>query len=278
MSNPKRQHYIPKMLLKHFVDDKGHLHFYIKDSPEKGVRSQRPDTLFYKNHLYTFTNLDGSRDYSTEAFFSKIESEADPVVCKIVDNARKEELPDLTRTEKDVWALFLAQLWRRLPALRDSVIPEQVGSSRQQEAYRYIKNIPVNKPIDHSEMGDFIKDEIWPQGIQLQNGEFEEQLLAALRSMSLWVAVTLREEPGFVIGSYPILKVRPDLDLDQPQAEIWMPLAHDVAVVLRRHRQEVLFDAPAEFTQKLNERVFDQSTIVAGRSREQIESLGAVGQ
>ena len=264
------------MLLKHFVDDKGLLHFFDKDSPERGVRGQTPRTLFYERHLYTSTNLDGSRDYSTEEFFSKLESEADPVICKIVDNARKQELPDLTRTEKDVWALFLAQLWKRLPALRDSVIPEQVGSSRQQEAYRYIKNIPVSQPIDHSEMGDFIKDEIWPQGIQQQNGKFEEQILTAFRSMSLWVAVILREGSGFAIGSYPILKVRPDLDLDHPDAEVWMPLAHDVAVVLRHHRQEVLFDAPAEFTQKLNERVFDQSTIVAGRSREQIESLAAV--
>ena len=276
MSNPKRQHYIPKMLLKHFVDDKGILHFFDKNSPEKGVREQTPRTLFYERHLYTSTNLDGSRDYSTEAFFSKFEREADPVVCKIVDNARMEELPDLTRSEKDVWASFFAQLWRRLPALRESVIPDQVESRQQQQAYRNIKKIPDCEPIDFAEMGDFIRDEIWPKGIQLENGVVEENILPTLKSMSLWVAVISREQPEFVIGSFPIFKVRPDLDLDQRQVEIWMPLAHDVAVVIRHHRQEVLFNAPDEFTQKLNERVFDQSTLVAGRSREQIESLAAV--
>ena len=85
MSNPKRQHYIPKMLLKHFADDKGQLSSFANDAPEKGVDTERnPKSLSYEKHLYTRTKLDGSKDYSTEKSLSEIESKADPIVCKMV--------------------------------------------------------------------------------------------------------------------------------------------------------------------------------------------------
>ena len=276
MSNPKRQHYIPRMLLKHFVDSRGHLHFLDKDSLEKGVRAQNPKTLFYERHLYSFFDSDGERDYSTERRLAKIEDKASPIVEKIVENARKNDLPDFTAHEKEVWVEFFYMLWRRLPALRDRSTSNQIQLEKNQKDYRIIRGIAETEPIDLKEMEEFLKQQSWPRAIQQSNELVENRILPTLRRMSLWVAVLSNRQSGFVIGSYPILKVRPDLDLDHPDAEVWMPLAHDVAVILIHDRLEILWNPDDRFTQKLNGEVFDQSTIVAGRSREQIESLAAV--
>ena len=64
MSNPKRQHYLPQMLLKHFVDDKDQLWFFEQGAPKKRVEKRDIKSTFRKTNVYTFTNPDGSRDYA----------------------------------------------------------------------------------------------------------------------------------------------------------------------------------------------------------------------
>ncbi len=278
MSNPKRHHYIPRMLLKHFVDERGDLYCYEKDSRDRCVTRRNSKTLFAERHLYSFFDLDGKRDYSTETkHLAEIEDKASPIVDKIVCNARKDELPDLTPDENNVWIEFFLMLWRRLPALRDSSTSNQLQSEQDQQRYRKIKGIADDEAIDPKEMVKFLQQEIWPRAIQKSDEFMENRILPTLRRMSLWVAVLSKEQSGFVIGSNPIIKARPHLDLDHPEAEIWMPLAHDVAVVLIHDRREILWNPDERFIQKLNGEVFNQSTIVAGRLREQIGSLAGIG-
>ena len=274
MSNPKRHHYIPRMLLKHFVNERGDLYCFDKDSRDRCVTRRNPKTLFSQRHLYSFLDLDGKRDYSTETkHLAKIEDKASPIVDKIVCNAREDELPDLTSEENNVWVEFFLMLWRRLPALRDSSTSSQLQSEQDQQRFRKIKGIADHEAIDPEEMEKFLQQEIWPRAIQEIDELTENTILPTLKRMSLWVAVLSKEQSGFVIGSYPIVKARPHLDLDHPDAEIWMPLAHDVAVVLIHDRPETLCNPDDRFVQRLNERVFEQSKEIAGRSREQIKLL-----
>ncbi len=263
------------MLLKHFADENGILHFFNRESPEKGVRGQTPNTLFFERHLYTFTDLDGRKDFSTEEIFSKLEGEADPIICKIVVNARKGLSPNLSPAEKNSWAAFLYLSWSRLPAMRDSSTSSQAQLDEQQRAFKRFKGIPDNEAIDFAEFEGFLQQQIWPRAIQGSSRFIEDRILPTFSNMSLGVGVVSKEKSGHIIGSNPIIKVRPKLDLDNPEAKIWMPLAHDVAVVLRHGRPDGLFNATNKFTQRLNERVSNQSTIVAGRSREQIGSLAS---
>ena len=273
MSNPKRQHYIPKMLLKHFVDDKGILHFFDKDSPEKGVRGQTPKTLFYRSHLYTFTNLDGSRDYSTEVFFSKLEQEAEPIVCKIVDNARMGKSPNLTRSEKDVWVRFFIQLWKRLPAVGERSIANQLDSESDQNSYRVIEGIAGSDPVDRNKMRKFIREEIWPRGIQEEDELMKDVIRPILKNMSLLVAVSSPEQSGFVVGSKLILRIPGHFRLDDPHTELFLPLAYDVALSFVHDQREMLVDLEAKHIRDFNLAIFEQSTLIAGRSRELIESF-----
>ena len=274
MSNPKRHHYIPKMLLKHFADERGYLYSFDKESRDKSVKRRNPKTLFTERHLYSFHNSDGEKDYSTEReYLQQLEGKASPIVDKIVCTARQDELPNLTPNESDVWVEFLFTQWKRLPDLRDRSAFDQLQSEQNQQRYRKLKGLADDEAIDLKEMEEFIQHEVWPRAITMSSEFVENRILPTLRRMNLWVGIVQKEQSGLFIGSNPIVKALPHLDLDHPDAEIWMPLAHDVAVVLRHGQPDTLFYSTDEFNQKLNERVFEQSKVIAGRSREQTKLL-----
>ena len=264
------------MLLKHFVDDKGHLHFYIKDSPEKGVREQTPKTLFYKRHLYTFTDLDGSRSSSTETFFRKLESEATSVVCKIIENARNGKLPCLTLAEREVWDRFFFFLLKRLPDVFARLLPDYLESEDFQQQYRGCKGMAGSAAIDREDMREFLWKEIWPRSLQEEDELMEHVIFPTLSSMKLWVAVVPNGQAGLIVGSNPILRIPNHFRLDNPEIQLFVAVAHDVAVCFIHDHREIICELSDRDVRGFNRDVFGQSTMVAGRSRKQIESLVAI--
>jgi len=266
------------MLLQQFVDQEEKLFFFNKGLRHKGVLRSTPRNLFAENHLYTFTDFDGERNFSTETKLADIEYRASPIIEKIIANARMWKFSQLTSVERDTFVLFFLQLWTRLPSMRDRTALNQVKSERDQQAYRDFKGMSATDQIDRAEMGKFIGKEMWTRSIQ-DPGEFmEDVVLPILRSMSLGVAVAQRGQSGFVIGSDPVLRIRREFDLDHPDIQLWLPLAHDVAVFLVHDNQEILGGLDDQDIQNFNRDIFEQSTIVASRSRELIESLAAWGQ
>ena len=277
MSNPKCQHYIPKMLLKHFLDDNDQLSFFERDAPEKGVRKRTPGTIFFKKHLNTFTELDGTKDFSTEAYFSKLESEADPVVCKIVDNARNGKLPYLTLAEREVWDRFFFILWKRLPDVFARLIPGYLESEDFQRQYRVCKGMAKSDPIDREDMREFLWKEIWPRSHQEEDEAMMCAALPTLSRMKLWVAVVPQGQDGLIVGSNPVLRIPGCLpNFNDPDTELILALAHDVAVCFIHDHREIRYELSDKDVCDFNRAVFDQSTMLAGRSCQQIESLAAV--
>ena len=92
---PKRQHYVAEMILKRFTNAQGRLHFFDKRFPENGVLTSTPKNLFLENHIYTQYDKQGVKDVSLEIFFSKLESEANQIIEKIVAAARIGHTPNL---------------------------------------------------------------------------------------------------------------------------------------------------------------------------------------
>lgn len=265
------------MLLKHFVDEDDQLSFYQRDAPEKGVRRQTPRTLFVKKHLYTFTDLYGTKDFSTEEFFSELESDADSVVCKIVENARNGMLPSLTSGERQTWDWFSMTLWRRLPDVCERMMPRLLDSEDLRRRYRDCMNIPDAKPIDFEEMREFIWNEAWPRSLQEQDELMVNELLPTLRRMKLWVAVVPKGRAGLIIGSNPVIRISGHLPhLRDPGTELILALAHDVAVCFIHDQSEIRYVLEPKDVCDFNRAVFDQSTIVADRSHRQLELLAAV--
>ena len=278
-SKPKRQHYIPQMLLKHFVDEDDHLSFFQKDAPERGVREQTPKTLFFKWHLYTFTDLDGNKNVSTEDFFTKLESEANPVVCKIVDNARNGKLPCLTLAERTVWDRFSFMLWKRLPDVFARLIPDCLESEDFQRQYRDCMGMAESQPIDREEMREFLWKEMWPRSLLEEDELMMDEALPTLNRMMLWVAVVPCGHPGLIVGSNPVIRIPGQTPhLNDPGTEVILAIAHDVAACFVHDHREIRYVLTPKDVRDLNRDVFNQSTIVAGRSPKQIKSLAAISK
>jgi hypothetical protein len=261
------------MLLKHFVDDNDQLSFYQTDAPERGVRRQTPRTLFLENHLYTFTDFDGCKDFSTEAFFSELESEADSIVCKIVENARNGKLSGLTLDERLVFDWFFVTLYRRLPDVFARLLPDFLDSKDFQRQYRDCEGIGEADPIKREAMEEFLWKEIWPRSLPIRDELMEHELLPTLSRMKLWVAVVPQGQAGLIVGSNPVITVAGHLC--NPDSERIVALAHDVAVSYIHNHQEIPFELTDKDVRDFNRHIFGQSTMVAGRSREQIECLAA---
>ena len=94
-NEPKRHHYIPRMLLRNFTNEKGRLYFFDKRFPEKGVLESTPANLFIENHLYTQYDESGGKDVRVEKFLADIERDGSDVVRKIINAARTGKPPNL---------------------------------------------------------------------------------------------------------------------------------------------------------------------------------------
>ncbi len=67
MSVPKRQHYVPKMLLRNFTDENGWLYVFDGRVPTIGVRRSRPEQAFVQKDFYTrYSYEHADKSYSIE--------------------------------------------------------------------------------------------------------------------------------------------------------------------------------------------------------------------
>ena len=114
MSNneTKRQHYIPRMLLKRFCDAEGFI--YVGDRTTRTVFRQNLSNAFVKNHQYTrFLYEDESRSMEYESRLSDIESAVAPVLEEVVSSLNANRLPDLSDAARLALKRFVFSLARR---------------------------------------------------------------------------------------------------------------------------------------------------------------------
>ena len=114
MSNneTKRQHYIPRMLLKRFCDAEGFI--YVGDLIARTVFRQNLSNAFVKNHQYTrYLYEDESRSMEYESRLSEIESAAAPVIEEVVSSLSANKLPDLSDAARLALKRFVFSLARR---------------------------------------------------------------------------------------------------------------------------------------------------------------------
>ena len=114
MSNneTKRQHYIPRMLLKRFCDSEGFI--YVGDRTTRTVFRQNLDNAFVKKHQYTrYSYEDESRSLEYESRLSEIESAVAPVLEDVVSSLNENMLPSLSDTARLALKRFVFSLARR---------------------------------------------------------------------------------------------------------------------------------------------------------------------
>jgi hypothetical protein len=110
MSNPKKQHYVPQVYLKHFTDDDGFIHIYDKEKDE--FRRQTPANTGYSKHFYT-VEVNGEKNYTIEkALALYVDTLYQPVMNKIINKET------LTFEDKENLAVFVTFQYLRTPKQR----------------------------------------------------------------------------------------------------------------------------------------------------------------
>ena len=283
MSIPKDQHYIPRMLLKRFTDKEGNLYFFDKENPKRGIRKRAPKNLFHGRHLYTMVEEDGTQDASVETeYLAVLESEASPIIEKIVSGARRGFSPDLSSWEKDVWVTFFYKQFGRVPETRETHT-EKI----RQEILREIEFIGHFLPFTDRELSMLDDEETMERlfknsAIQSVRLPTPKEVYEILSAKHICAAVVRQPKPkrSFVIGSIPVLKLsHPERShLADPTVEVWLPLARDVAVTPCPGERAKLISIQDRHIRSINKSIFQQSTVIAGCSREIIESLLGEGE
>jgi hypothetical protein len=279
-SIPKRQHFIARMLLQRFADENGKLFFFSKQFPAKGVLATTPQNLFCQTHIYTAKDKHGAVDVGLERSYAKLEGLANAVIEKIVASARNGDKPHLTTQERDIWDFFFYNQWQRVPDFhRKFVETEKFESQLKKATAAFEANY---RPLTPDEERD-LQDPLWLERIK-QNAKIDTlrrsspRILAFLKEKGLGIAVIRKPGKSFVIGSFPVVKLaHPGRQhIADPTVEIWLPVAHDVAVSPAPVPSptelliEIQDDSPVR---TINAAIFKQSTAIAGRSQALIASL-----
>lgn len=275
MSTPKRHHYVPQMLLRRFTNEDGKLYCCRKEEPST-IFPTAPQKVFLESFLYMQRDEQGKTDTSVERSLADLEGKANEVIEKIVRTARSGVNPGLTLGEKEIWDEFLCKQWGRLPIKREEAVSDDSLYEKCLEDFEYER-----RPLTDYERYWFsdpkrkerIMENSWIKSTELSGGK----LIQVLRDKGLCVAAIRNPKKSFVIGSNPIIKITPPghTRLDDPVVEALLPIAYDVIVTPGFSRgEENLVDAnDSDHIRQINEAMFRQSDIIAGRSHELIRSL-----
>ena len=264
MNEPKRQHFVPKMLSRNFgVDNEGRLYCFDRRFKKKCVRKIKLENFFLENDIYTLRDEDGNKDFSAETDFSKLERETAEILRKIIEAARARKLPGLTSSEKKTLDWFLLCQWMRVPDGNDSAVE------------RILEKVSFR----HPRIGDFseeertkLKKEIRVVGVTHSIKTPSKKILSVLEHKGLAVGITVSGNESFVIGSNPVLKTPPVYYLFGRIVQTWLPIAFDVAVTPYFTRGvEDFIEFEEEGIRSFNKEVFEQSNAIAGNSEELVK-------
>ncbi len=247
MSGPKRQHYVPKMVLEGFTDCNGRLYSFNKKHPEAGIVNTKPENLLLQKHIYTQIGDRNEKNCDVEKDLASLESDTAPIIKKIICAARAGKYPELTLPERETWDKFVFSQALRVPDVLDSSFQKMFGESVSERDKKNVKARGVRA--------------VW---------ETEDGLnvLKTLEDKKLAIAVITNPKKSLIIGSNPVLKYYP---LEDSRSGYGLPISHDVVVAHYLSRE--LFILNDEQIRSLNKDMFRQSSVIAGCSCRLIKSL-----
>ena len=263
---PKKHHIVSRFILEHFPDDTGHL--YVWDKGRQTRYRGSAGSIFFEKHLYRFFDpIAQGFSYAVEEELSHIESNAAPVIEKIIELAKRGKSPQLSQDERRKWArLYYAQARRT---------PENLASCLEADDRLDAEARALGLTLHE------IDNKIKERGMPFFAGDLEPGLRANeyCDSVGLMTAILIQPKDGFVIGScgVPLGPYATELD---PFFRGWLPLSPDVAVrATIWPNKEILVPIPPEaesIVRRMNRVTAAKSRIVAGRSEADIAAIRGI--
>ena len=265
------------MLSRRFTDKNGKLYCFRKNSPNR-VFESTPEKAFKERHLYTQHDERGNKDVSAEKELAKLEGQANKIIEKIIESARLGKEPRLTNSEKETWDVFFCSQWRRTPKMRDVIENSTLVSDALKDFEKEIRPLTDNEceKFNQPQEQRRLQKNAWARIVSIPGGE----LLEVLENKGIAIGIVQNPKRSFIIGDNSIVKITPNelTHLSDPNVHALFSISHDVIVtpgLSRGQERLVEFDEMMEIRQ-INKAIFNQSDMIAGRSRELIESLAGV--
>lgn len=117
----RRHHFIPRMILRNFADDRGQLWFWRREFPRGVVKRAAAENLFVETDLYSIVREDGSVDAGLEDELAAMESVGADFMRQLLGIVRRGQVPRLDEGSWDFWRRFIYVHMKRSPAYLERV-------------------------------------------------------------------------------------------------------------------------------------------------------------
>ncbi|MEP3245464.1 MAG: DUF4238 domain-containing protein [Sneathiella sp.] len=270
MSISKNHHYVPRVILKNFIDSNKRYYYYDKDHPERGYQYRSTRSTFCEPHLNTISNADSSIDISVEAdFFQKRESKWGIILKKI-----KQDFPNFSRLSADEEALLkdltFRQFMRSIDRIQSSCSTEEIEDLYDTKVGQ-LHNFGLFHP-------KYYKSETKQRIIK--NGKINALAMDPLSEVSKYfdrtkiiLARQKNTKKRFIIGSSPVVSLSSTYDKDC-DVEMYLPISEQAAIgiVSRKFRIQFL-DLDDTEIRKINLCICNASSKIASAHKTLIQSL-----
>lgn len=265
-------------MLKKFADTDGKLYVYNKNKPESGVFTPNPEKAFRKSHLNTIFMSDGSRNTDLETWYAEQETAISPIIEKIISAGLSHRLSNLSNEEKLHWDLFFYHLHKRSPDIFErtggvetfnSEYPDYVAEfEKNYHAISDEKKLELDTPE--------AKQQILHNAKVLARSHTNPVVMSLLDERGVAIGVVFDEAKSLIIGDHPMARLGPG-HLANSETELWLPLSCRIAIAPYGPRgSEKIFYFNRDQVRVINEIIFRNSNIVAGRSEQLIRSLARI--
>ena len=278
-NQPKRHHYIPRMLLEeNFTDNSGLLQIF--DSSKEVFYESTPRNLFVKKHLNTRYGDGGQRDnWDAEKRLGEIECDAAPAIRKIIKAVRMNRFPKLSPEYRTACKRFFIHMVLRNPKHAEQILSMMGAYDATYEACcRLLNNQGIPVPDRHifdsdPEWVELKKKLIHNSRAGLAAGlptKLREEIKRYVDNFGLLFGVILEPKVRFIIGSCAVIR---NSAMDDNPFE-WLPIAPDVAMsICGTPDKGYLRRLESEEVDRVNTASFAQSWIIAAQSKSDLKRV-----
>lgn len=271
---PKRHHYVPRMMQKRFVNEKGRLHCIRRERLDKPFEVG-PNQLFVETNSFSMIDKHNSKDLALEKYYSELENDLDPIFQQMCDAAQPANQLSFESGVKEAIAEFVYNQLRRSPDYHRRIASDLVVQGALHET---VTKLVADFPAKAAEIERILDEKHLPMlihnvrvgSLRLRPGK----VLSVLQRMSICVLSIKKAKKSFVLGSIPVVKVGSNA-LEHKNCEIWMPISARVAVgfVWGTPHQNCVVGLDTEEIRRLNLAIARQSSALAAASPELVKSL-----
>lgn len=236
-----------------------------------------PNNLFVKRDLNSTVDKHGPISAELEMWYSQLEGAIKPLTDKIINEARRGRRPLLSVAERDLWDLFFYHQQKRAPDIYDRLgVGDEFEQLLPQHLAEYEKR---HGPLSDARRTEVlspdararIKQNASVRARSMLNSEVRDAL--AMRGIAIGIAPRRR---SFVLGDYPTSRRGPSSNITHPDAELWLPIAPDVAISpWGPPRSEYLAHIHGDHVRSVNMAILENSNVIAGPACQLITSLAS---